>query len=233
MIMMKPLARKAYPSIGHLPGSRLGSGDHRVPDGQARICCAQARDRHDRIIVQEKLDGSCVAVALIEGVIHAVGRAGHAAVSSKYEQHRLFHLWVLHHEERFRAVLREGERLVGEWLAQAHGTRYDLARHEPFAAFDIFRGEERLNFDAFLARVDGVFLRPHLLHDGGPLPVEAALGLHAERSWPAEEIEGVVYRVERRGAVEFLAKYVQPGKVDGKYLPEVSGQPAVWNWRPA
>jgi hypothetical protein len=32
--------------------------------------------------------------------------------------------------------------------------------------------------------------------------------------------------------VDFLAKYVRPDKVDGSLLPENTGQPAVWNWRP-
>jgi hypothetical protein len=35
--------------------------------------------------------------------------------------------------------------------------------------------------------------------------------------------------VERRGEVDFLAKYVRPDKVDGKYL---GGEP-IWMWRPA
>jgi hypothetical protein len=42
----------------------------------------------------------------------------------------------------------------------------------------------------------------------------------------------VVYRVERKGRFDYLAKYVRPGKVDGKYLPELNGGDAVWNWRP-
>ena len=29
----KPLGMKAYGHIGHLPGSRIGSGDHKVIDG--------------------------------------------------------------------------------------------------------------------------------------------------------------------------------------------------------
>lgn len=45
-------------------------------------------------------------------------------------------------------------------------------------------------------------------------------------------VEGAVYRVERRGEVDFLAKWVRPDKQDGCYLPEVSGGEAVWNWRP-
>ena len=55
----KTLGRKAYGSIGHLPNSRVGPKDHHVHEGQARICTVKARDKHDRVIVQEKLDGSC------------------------------------------------------------------------------------------------------------------------------------------------------------------------------
>jgi hypothetical protein len=63
--------------------------------------------------------------------------------------------------------------------------------------------------------------------------VADALQLHAKSGWPADEIEGVVYRVERQGQPAFIAKYVRPDKIDGKYLPEISGQPAIWNWRPS
>lgn len=387
----KPLGYKAYGSIGHLPNSRLGSGDHCVSEGQARICTVKTRDKRDEVIVQEKVDGclpyrssiitdrgpmpigvivnqrrgvqilsfneetettefravtdfhrlpaskryvrvqarsqfrgrsilsvvatedhliytdrgwvaagevregdsvfqrcnhidsevvppgviaatvslvsttgvqswdspywafdltvdgnanffcngvlvhnSCCAVANIDGRLHALGRAGWPAETSRYEQHRLFAGWVLAHEHRFRRVLREGERLVGEWLAQAHGTRYDLRGDwPPFAAFDIMRGHDRLPFAEFRERLGGLFLRPHLLHAGpSALPVDEALRLHSQQRWPGEDTEGVVYRVERDGRVDFLAKWVKPDKVDGRYLPELSGQPAVWNWRP-
>jgi hypothetical protein len=226
---VKPIGRKAYGSIAHLPMSRMGPGDHHCHAGQARICTEASRDRHDRIIVQEKLDGSNVAVALKDGVLHPIGRAGWPAISSKYEMHHLFAQWAWANEERFRAVLREGERVCGEWLAQAHGTIYDLRTREPFAAFDIMTGDQRLPFDAFRDRVNGIFSTPTLLHDGGPISVTAAMDLHAVLRWPCDEVEGVVYRVERKGVVDFLAKYVRPDKVDGKYL---SGEP-VWLWRPA
>jgi len=38
-----------------------------------------------------------------------------------------------------------------------------------------------------------------------------------------------VWRVEREGAVDFLAKYVRPEKADGCYLSEVSGKDTIWN----
>lgn len=242
--MIKPLNRKAYGSIGHLPASRLDPGDHKVSSGMARICTQRTRDRHDRVIVQEKLDGSCVAVAKIDGVLHPLGRAGWPAAASKYEQHRLFDRWVWEHADRFQEVLSDGERMVGEWLAQAHGTRYTL-QHEPFVAFDIVRGElERMPYDEFERRVQcddageprsAPFTLPQLLARGSAaVSLEQALKLLGPRGHHGAEVdaEGVVYRVERQGKVDFLAKYVRPDKVDGSYLPEVSGKAAVWNWRP-
>jgi hypothetical protein len=131
------------------------------------------------------------------------------------------------HADRFRSVLREGERLVGEWLMQAHGTRYDLAGREPFVAFDILRGEEREPFDAFTSRVAGTFAVPTVLATS-PTSVETAMSLLGA----LDPVEGVVYRCERLGVVDFLAKYVRPDKADGVFLPEISGKAAVWNWRP-
>lgn len=230
---MKPLGRRCYGSIGHLPNSRLGPSDRSVPEGQARICCEKTRDKFDKVFVQTKLDGSCCGVALLDGKLVPLVRSGYSAVSSKYEQHQLFDQWVWAHQDRFYAVLNEGERLVGEWLAQAHGTIYNLTDREPFAPFDIIRGTTRLPTSTFLGRVSNYFYTPTLLHAGESLPVEDALVLHKhDRSWPCDELEGIVYRVERKGIVDFLAKYVVPTKIDGKYLPEISGEPAIWNWRP-
>lgn len=54
----KPLGRRAYGSIGHLPGSRLGPGDHHVPEGQGRICTERTRDGHRSPgIAGERLSG--------------------------------------------------------------------------------------------------------------------------------------------------------------------------------
>lgn len=210
----------------------MGPGDWSIPEGQQRICTEKVRDSHDVIVVQEKLDGSCVAVALIDDAIHPLIRAGWPADSSPYEQHHLFAQWVRQNEDRFRVILKNGERLCGEWLAQAHGTVYDLNGREPFAVFDLMIGDRRISYDALHERIDGHFSTPSLLHVGDAIGVEKALEIHSRHKWPCDEIEGVVYRCERRGQVEFLAKYVRPDKKDGKYLPEMSGAEAVWNWHP-
>jgi hypothetical protein len=230
----KPLGRKSYGSIGHLPNSRLGPSDSCVTEGQAKICTSKARDNHDTIIVQEKLDGSNVGVVLLNGEIVPMSRAGYHARTSPFEQHHLFADWVLDNEHRFRKVLNEGERICGEWLAQAHGTKYFGIGNPspPFMAFDIMRDTERKIFKEFADIIEGVFAMPHLISVGPPISVDRAMEIHQTRCYPCDEIEGVVYRVERHGKVDFLAKYVRPDKVDGKYLESVTGKPVVWNWRP-
>lgn len=227
----KPLGQKSYGSIPHLPGSRLGPGDYHISEGQARIATEKPRDRHDIIIVQEKLDGSNVAVAKIEGEILALSRAGYLAITSPYEQHHFFAKWVEENKSRFAALLEERERISGEWLAMAHGTRYELP-HEPFVAFDLITGTERTVYSEFAARVTPLdFVVPSLLHIGSSsFSVESMIKAICKSGHGAlDEVEGAIWRVERRGKVDFLCKYVHHHKQDGKYFAEITGQEDVWN----
>lgn len=231
----KPLGRKAYGSIPHLPGSRLGIGDHHCHAGQETICTVKARDRHDRIIVTEKLDGGNVAVAKVDGKIWALGRAGYPAITSPFRQHHIFHEWVNGGLGRWSAMLRDGEALHGEWLAMAHGTKYDLA-HEPFVAFDLTKDKKRVPHDELVERCTfyGV-TTPHVISDGPPITVAGALEALGElgHHGALEPVEGAVWRVERRGEFDFLAKFVRPDKQDGKYLTEITGSDPHWHWIPA
>lgn len=230
---MKPLGRKNYGSIAHLPNSRMGPADHACHEGQYRICCEKVRDRHDVITVTEKLDGSNVGIARVGDTIHAIGRAGYLAQTSKYEQHQLFAAWVRQDEARWMAALHDGERLCGEWMAQAHGSAYELPLG-PFAAFDLMTGEKRASFTelALRCKTFGVPM-PKVLHVGGAISVENAMRLHAQGDHGCVgEPEGAVWRVERKGEFDFMAKWVRPSKIDGALLPEISGGDVVWNWRP-
>ena len=229
----KPLGIKAYGSICHLPGSRMGPADRKLNPGQARILTEKPRDKHDLIIVTEKLDGSNVCVARVNGALVALGRAGYPAISSKYEQHRHFANWVYERLDRFE-FLTEGARLCGEWLCQAHGTRYEL-KHEPFVAFDLMRGAERANHEEMTNRAGANgFVLPHLISHGPPVTIAKVLELLGERGFHGalDPVEGAVWRVERKGVVDFLGKFVRPDKKDGCYLPEIGGTEPIWNWRP-
>lgn len=232
---VKPLGRKAYGSIPHLPGSRLGPGDHHCHVGQDAICQTKARDRHDRIIVTEKLDGGNVAIAKVGGEIHALGRAGYPAITSPFEQHHHFDTWVKRLGGLWSAMLNEGEALHGEWLAQAHGTMYDL-QHDPFVAFDLTRNGKRVSHDELVDACERFSVKtPKVISDGPPVTVAAALEALGEfgHHGATDPVEGAVWRVERRGQFDFLAKYVRPDKQDGKYLPEISGAGPRWLWLPA
>lgn len=221
---MKPLGTKAYGSIPHLPGSRLGPGDHKCHEGQAKIATEKCR-KGDVVVVQTKLDGSNVSVAKINGEIVPLIRAGYKASQSRWKQHHIFNDWVMKERYRFDELLKDGERLCGEWLLQAHGTMYNL-NHEPFAAFDIIEGTERMPYLEMEERVLPLgFTVPYLLSIGPPLSVEDALGLlRKEAHGEVEEVEGAVWRVENNGVVDFLCKFVRHDKVDGKYLDK-----EVWN----
>lgn len=242
MTNKKPLGGKNYGSIAHLPGSRMGPADHSCHEGQERICNEKARDKHDLIIVQEKLDGSNVGVAKIDGQILALTRAGYLASTSPYEQHHKFGDWVAKNSDRFSALLSDGERIVGEWLLQAHGTMYRLP-HEPFVAFDIMRGAKRVTYAELIARAGLLFVTPNTVHVGGPLSIAAAMEKLGEFGGHGalDPIEGAMWRVERNEiadktkggdrvwSVDFLAKYVRKDKADGAYLESVTGMSTIWN----
>jgi hypothetical protein len=134
-------------------------------------------------------------------------------------------------KERFDKLLNDNERICGEWLAQAHGTIYKL-KHEPFVVFDLIVADERITYHNFLLRVLPLgFTVPNLVHIGQPLSIEKALKrVEVSGHGAVDETEGVVYRVERNGKVDFLAKFVKHSKVDGKYFPENNNGQIIWNW---
>lgn len=219
----KPLGHKSYGSIPHLPGSRRGPADRGLTEQQAKMCTERAIKKHgvtDICIVQEKLDGSNVAVAKLDGNILPLGRAGYLAWTSPHRMHRVFAEWVTRNQDRFADVLEEGERLCGEWLWQAHGTRYDLP-HEPFVAFDLMRGTTRAPYTQLEQRIRGKFVIPRVLQLGDPCPVKRAMELLGTYGYHGalDPAEGAVWRVERADKVVLVAKYVRPDKVDGVYLP--------------
>lgn len=230
--MEKPFPHKAYGSIPHLPGSKFSAEDKGVPPGEARLYLEYSPCATDTVVLTEKLDGSACAVYKQDGKIHALVRNGRPAIGSKWAQHRFFAAWVEENQARFDAFLADGEWCVGEWLAQAHGTRYDLTRRSPFPLFDrFFPDGSRWPFDQFFLETVKHELSavPILAVRHGPIPLAEALaklGEHGEYG-ALDLAEGVVYRRETKTGI-YLAKYVRPEKAVGCYL----GEREIWNWRP-
>jgi len=243
---IKPLNGKCYGHISHLRHSRMGPGDHVCNIGDEIRATINVKDKHDRIIVEEKLDGTNVGVAKINHMCIPLVRSGYIATSSKYLQHQLFAKWVYENIDRFDNLLDEGERVCGEWLAMAHSTRYKLF-HEPFVIFDIMNGNIRTCHDILRSRVNEYnFINPHIIHVGKSLSINDAMkklgkyGFHGA----IDPIEGAVWRIERNELVnrfdnsgprewivENLVKYVRYDKKDGIYFRD-KDEDAIWNWYP-
>lgn len=220
--MIKPLGIKNYGSIPHLSNSKLGTGDHFIHVGQEAIMTTRKRDKHDRILVFEKYDGSNVGITKINDTIIGITRAGYRAETSKYEQHIIFSKWVVENYLLFYEMLKEGERIVGEWLMQAHGLVYEIST-DPIIFFDYFNYEnKRINNDDFNLILNNYKLNgARLLHDGNSIAVEnliEKLNQKTENIKSIELPEGMIYRVERKGEVDFLAKWVRSDYIAGKYL---------------
>jgi hypothetical protein len=119
----------------------------------------------------------------------------------------------------------------------AHGTRYIV--DDPFVPFDLFDGDTdiRLPYLSFLTRVGDRFTTAKCLHIGQPISikkVEKMLNVFDGNTYgyhmAIDPVEGAVWRCEREGKVDFLAKWVRHDKEDGKYFNEDHSK-LVWNWR--
>ncbi|MEE9573008.1 MAG: RNA ligase family protein [Candidatus Neomarinimicrobiota bacterium] len=231
---MKPLNRKNYGSIPHLIGSKLGQHDKYIHQGQHNIMTEKVRDRHDIVYVTEKYDGSNVGVCKKDGKIYALTRSGYIANSSKYKQHRIFSDWVLRNVLLFHALLNEGERLCGEWMIQASGMRYNILTEDAaFIVFDIIDNQNiRVSINEFYDKLYGTELKTaRMLHNGGaisPSKLIEMLNIKTEFCRSCDNPEGMVYRVERKGKIDFLAKWVRSDFEPGKYLTDDENK-VIWN----
>ncbi len=211
-----------YGSIPHLSTSKKDQkADKKITSGQEEILTKKARDWRDLIIVTEKLDGSNVGIVKKDGELHAISRSGHTAISSPYKQHHYFDEWVKGRESQF-SFLPEGWRICGEWMVKTHGTRYNIIGMIPFVAFDIINDNgHKLDYMTFIKVCTDQYIDTvPLIHIGQPVSIENSLKLLGPGRWgrSIDDAEGVVYRCERNGEVDFMAKHVRSGKIDGKFM---------------
>jgi hypothetical protein len=217
----KPLGIKNYGSIPHMNESRLGPSDSKIGLQQELHGTGKLR-RGDMVIVTEKIDGSNVGVARVNGEIIPLTRAGYVASTSPYKMHHIFYDWAVEQRARFLSMIEDGERVVGEWCIQAHGTIYAFPR-EPFFLFDIFNAaNHRLTYAEMLAKNSTAGLPiPNLIHRSqtdGITVTDFLRDYPANGYHGADECEGAVWRLETNMRFNFIMKFVKPWKEDGKYL---------------
>lgn len=228
----KVLPYKTYNKIGHLSKSRLGEGDHFIDSKTEAQLTKQLTDPLALIYVEEKLDGSNVCVVRWKGELRCLTRSGYDCEKSNQEQHRMFARWVHNRRDLLGILLCEEEdRVVGEWLVLAHGTKYQVDwGNEAFIAFDLYTKNREVYYFDKIKLFSSVGLKtPRLLHLGGACSTNRAIKLLEEPSYhKPEDAEGVIYRMERMGNKPSIkAKLVKKNKEDGKYIKD--GQ-VIWNW---
>lgn len=232
----KPIVGKNYGSIPHLSDSKLGKHDKFIHEGQERIIRNGGRDQHDAVIVSLKLDGTNVGVVKKDGRLISLQRKGLDCASSPYRQHHEFDKWMHENYDRFDALLYEGERIVGEWMWQASGIKY-VIKNDPFFAFDIFMADgRRSTWAEVVMRCESVFIEcppataytvlDHKDNQYQDYYLTEDCGITPEGFNPSEcddmnGHEGLVFRVERKGKYDFMAKWVRPDFEPGKYLPGI------------
>lgn len=245
----KVLDYKPYNSIGHLPGSRTGESDSTIDKKQADFFTKEFPPIKCVLYLEEKMDGTNVSVVRKNGKIIPIGRSGYPCHDSNQEQHRMFYRWLMSNIDKFEKLLPgEDDRVVGEWMALAHGTIYPNLK-SPFMAFDLYRNKVQQN--VAIRRLDvedvGLFNVPLLwLETSSAISTEDALNILNTIN---PDAEGVVYRLEKRkkGELELtdtipwmIAKLVKMDKEDGKYFKYIdeNGQQQskkpdeyLWNWK--
>lgn len=230
---MKPLKRKNYGSIPHLSNSKLGPGDYYVNFGMECILTEKARDKNDLILAFEKYDGTNIGIAKKNGKIYALTRSGYEAKTSPYIQHHRFSDWVYERQDLFNNILNNEDRICGEWLIQAHGLKYVISG-EPIKFFDYFTPDNNRQPFEYLEELNYTYNIPlaRLLHSGNPIKVIDLLNELNKKTNDLRSVEapeGIVYRVERNGEVDFLAKWVRNDFEPGIYCIGVSEENLIWN----
>lgn len=204
-----------FPRIGHLPGSNATDDDEWLADDPAWL--------NEEVVVEEKLDGSNVAIWRDgPGSLAVAGRAGLGARDRAGQLGRL-RAWAASRHDVLTRLLAPGEVLYGEWLWLVHTIHYEQLP-DWLIVLDFWTPSR-----GFLAHDE----RDHRAREAGlvPAPVlfrgvlgswKTLFGLCGVSHFASEPMEGVVVRRERDGVLVDRGKWVRPGftpKPDAAWRP--------------
>lgn len=235
MTIIPRAVRPIYPTMCYLPGSAHTALDTPCPPEWVPRFIHQSEYLGDQVIVQEKLDGVCGAVYRDKtGELYPVDKEGYPALFSSLETMRFFARWCALHYRPLSEFLAKGEWVVGEWLGQALGTRYDLSTRLAFSVFDVFNERGRVPYMEFARRCRSAGLSSApLLNAPYFKPMLTAMAMDALRTYgfygAKDPVEGAVWRIERDGETLAMAKFIRPDSTPYKYLKEFNGKEDTWN----
>ena len=205
--------QKNFGSISHLPGSKMiDDVDRLLGEQEINWLIKRRRDpATDIVIVTEKVDGMNAGVLKQNGLLYPLMRYGYDVRTSDISWIRGFGRFVQDNQYRFYELLKEGERICGEWMLKTHTLQYNL-QHEPFVAFDLIDASNaRESYSKFIDRIHRFdFTSPGLVHIGESIPPDMAIQImgcgyhHVMDGCP----EGVVYKYESSGKFVCSGKFV-------------------------
>ena len=106
-----------YPSIAHLPGSKLRRSDaSAIGEQEVRWLTVQTQRPEDLVVVTEKVDGCNVGVLRRGNSLYPLVRKGYDVRTNQFDWIRDFAKFVEKNRLRFLYLLSDGERVCGECM---------------------------------------------------------------------------------------------------------------------
>lgn len=214
-----------YPKIPHLPfNPNLSEGDIVASNDTAKILWES-----DKIYVQEKVDGSNLGIAVVDG--HPVMRnrdkflsKGERKTGASRQQFKPSWNWFYENKAKFEQL--EGYSIYGEWLLAVHGIHYNQL-HDWFYVYDILDQRKCLFLDTLeasrLAQSVGLqFMQP--LYTGKITDYNTLTDLANGETQlaPGHKREGVVVKVSDGKYITHLFKMVRKDYIQGQFWnPEI------------
>lgn len=162
------------------------------------------------LVIEEKLDGSNVAIWLERGRVRVAGRGGLDAMDRAGQLGRL-RAWVAERGDALGDLLREGEVLYGEWLWLQHTIAYD-SLPDWLIVLDLWSPSTGfLDVEERDRRVTSLGLQvPPLVHRGEIGSLRELPARCSAARWAPVRMEGMVLRRESGGRLVERAKWVRP-----------------------
>ncbi len=204
-----------FPRTPHLPGSNVVDTDRSLTFEEVAVLC-----RDFEVVIQEKLDGTCVGLFFDETDKPVLLKRGGEIGNRERDQYNLFRTWVQQRADALRETLAKRHVLFGEFLWQTHGLFYDRLP-DFFVGYDLLdrAAGTFLSSTVVKRRLHGVVeLVPELWRGTMRNPKQLARTIAESAEHPSafgDRAEGVYVRFEDEDQLVARAKYrnsaFQPG----------------------
>lgn len=204
-----------FPRTPHLPGSNVVDTDRSLTSEEVAALC-----RDCEIVIQEKLDGTCVGVFLGEDKSAVLLKRGGIIGHREKDQYNVFRTWVQQRAEPLHEALAKRHVLFGEFLWQTHGLFYDRLP-DFFIGYDLLEraSEAFLVSSAVRQKLQNVVsVVPELWRGTMRTPEQLSGKIKEVATLPSafgDRAEGVYVRFERDDQLMARAKYRNPGFQSG------------------